>query len=244
MRPGKLPAATHKLMSEPMLGSGLQSPVLVASAMSLYRPTGYLPAGCVSDQRAQEEELDMWMQSIGKTGAQRSSRLIRKHQTIFRCSYLLIVRFLPFFLMVLFHTASLAVGGGGKMVMVHQAHFPNTILTRSPGTEWTVQPWQVKAAPWSCCCCSPLLWPAPPSAPGNEAGGWPLLGPLPCLLTGPCTEAIHRPGMDPSLLPTRQCQGSDCSSIPICHPPSAILQNLSHAKLVTFSIPNILTGQP
>lgn len=56
MRPGKLPAATHKLVSEPTVGSGLQSPVLVTSAVSLHRPTGDLPTGCVSDQRAQEKE--------------------------------------------------------------------------------------------------------------------------------------------------------------------------------------------
>lgn len=38
MRPGKLPAATLKLMSEPMVGSGLRSPVLVTSAVSLHHP--------------------------------------------------------------------------------------------------------------------------------------------------------------------------------------------------------------
>lgn len=63
-----MPAAIQKLVSEPGMGSGLQTPILVTSAVSLHCPTADLLTGCIADQRAQEEEVDMWIQSIGKTG--------------------------------------------------------------------------------------------------------------------------------------------------------------------------------
>lgn len=57
MGPEKLPAAVQKLMSEPVVGFGLQSPILVISAVSLHCPTADLLTGCAADQRAEEEEL-------------------------------------------------------------------------------------------------------------------------------------------------------------------------------------------
>lgn len=139
MRPGKLPAATHKLMSEPMVGSGLQSPVLVTSAVSLHRPTGGLPTGCVSDQRAQETEhmnadhRKNWWLGILLADGRTSARVWLLFLAYFAIS-------LTFFFIILFNVAILAAEEA-------------------------------------------------PSAPGNETGGGPPLGRLPCLLTGPPAPA-------------------------------------------------------
>lgn len=107
MRPGKLPAATHKLMSEPMVGSGLQSPVLVTSAVSLHRPTGDLPTGCVSDQRAQETEhmnadhQKNWWLGILLADGRTSARVWLLFLAYFAIS-------LTFFFIILFNVAILA----------------------------------------------------------------------------------------------------------------------------------------
>lgn len=183
MRPGKLPAATHKLISEPMMGSGLQSPVLVTSAMSSHCPTGNLPTGCASDQRAHEEELDMWMQNIGNTGGQGSSWLIRKHQVSFGCSCLLILLSLPFFFIILCNTAILAADGGRKdnlgpssSLYKHSPaqepwHLVDSAALTSQGGSAGSQP-TVPHSLWS-----PSLWAPAPSAPRNEVVGltpsWP-----------------------------------------------------------------------
>lgn len=72
--------------------------------------------------------------------------------------------FLTFFFVILTNSANSSVERGGKIVVVHRAHFPNTVLPRSCDTEWMMKLWHVKVALWSRCpspaaapCCDLLL---------------------------------------------------------------------------------------